>query len=307
MQYIERITEEEVTDVLGHPEKRNANCLYWQCPDCLDSKKDNLTFTISKGVLKSWCCDSCRKIYAEIIKRRHNNNFRHYPVQHSPQVNERPIVSNETHIKNVEYSQKCRNEFLNNAERLAYLEQKRGIKTDTVASVDLGIDLTKNCWVIPVYNLIQDNKKLIGFEYRSLDFDNKKIWKEPGTYSCLSPINQKSSKTEIMIVLEGFWDAYCFYQYLTERGQAEHYHIFTPSNGVNSVHSLLKNFNFTEYKKVNLYLDSDKAGIKTMEGIRQSFPFIETIIMDCGCKDFNEHYLKCISNRQKQRKCGLKL
>ena len=206
-------------------------------------------------------------------------------------------MSLKTHILNTAYKDKCCQELCNSTKWLNYLKQSRGINKNT-ALLKLGIDTTKKCWVIPVYDDTQRDYKLIGFEYRGLDFTNKKIWKEKGTYSCLSPINKKTCQTEIMIVLEGFWDAYCFYQYLTEKGQAQYYHIFTPSNGVGSVIGRMKTFNFTSYKKVILYLDSDEKGIKAMEKIKKCFPFVETIVMDCGCKDFNEHYIKCINQSQ---------
>ena len=95
-------------------------------------------------------------------------------------------------------------------------------------------------------------------------------------------------------MLEGFWDGYVFWQHLHEQGQNEFYHIITPSNGVGTVIGLLKDFDFSPYKKVILYLDSDEKGIKAMNEAKKLYPFIETVIMDCGCKDFNEHYLRCL-------------
>ena len=57
-----------------------------------------------------------------------------------------------------------------------------------------------------------------------------------------------------------------------------------------------------KYKQIYLYVDNDKDGNKAAEQILDKYSQynIERIKLDCGCKDFNEHYLKCIKNKAVQ-------
>ena len=51
---------------------------------------------------------------------------------------------------------------------------------------------------------------------------------------------------------------------------------------------------FDKYKKFILFLDNDKTGRDTANAIKEKYPFFTDYYLTCGCKDFNEHYLKCI-------------
>ncbi len=306
MNIFDGFTLDELIDYLGMPTKKRRDRYHWQCPGCQDKKQDNLVFTPSKGIVKTWCCEYSRELCGELLKIRHAKNREFYKPAYVAQREEKiptepqkPVVTEDKHLENKEYFEECRDELLNNPSWLSYLEKQRGITKDT-AYLGIGMDKQKKCWVLPVYDIIRGNQWIIGFEYRGLYFNNKTIWKATGTYSCISPVNTKTEQTEIMIVLEGLWDALCFYQHLLERGQAHFYHIFSPSNGVASVLNCLKSFDFTPYKQVVLYLDSDEKGKKAMEEAKNHFHYIKTIVMDCGCKDFNEHYLKCIKQKQGQ-------
>lgn len=298
MNTFDKFIFEEVINILGQPNKQDSRHAYWQCPDCKDKGQDNIMFTFSSGLLKSWCCNSCRKICSDITKSRKKGSFVTNTYQKPKALIKQPYKASdelkENHIKNIQYKRKCCKSLLNNPKALDYLYQQRGINENTIEIMGLGVDMDKKCFTLPVYDFIQGDYKLIGFEYRELNLANKKIWKEPGTYACLAPVTKRVPQTEIMIILEGFWDAYCFCQNLIEHGQEDYYQIFSPSNGVGSVVSCMENFDFTPYKKVILHLDSDEKGIKAMNEAKKRFLFIETIVMNCGCKDFNEHYMKCI-------------
>ena len=163
----------------------------------------------------------------------------------------------------------------------------------------IGIDKIQRRWVFPAY----DEHTLVGFEYRPPDLDRKCIYKERTTPSTLAQVNIRTEETQALVILEGFIDAYTFYQHLYRKGQNKYFHVLTPVNGVNTVVGLLKDFDFSPYRKVILYLDSDKpdengkrAGIDAMNKIKTLFPFVEITEMTCGCKDFNEHYLNCIKD-----------
>ena len=54
--------------------------------------------------------------------------------------------------------------------------------------------------------------------------------------------------------------------------------------------------NFDKYKTCYLYIDNDNAGNDIAAKLLELYPFMKRVNMTCGCKDFNEHYLKCIKN-----------
>jgi len=169
-----KLTLYEVTDFLGEPTKQSGIQFYFQCPDCLDKGKDNLTFNSAKGLLKSFCCDSGYRIFGEIIKKRNLSARSYHQKIQEPQPQQKPVITEETHAEYLVYRDMCKEELYNNQKRLNYLRHSRGIKKQTVL-LGLGIDTDNNRWVLPVYDLIQDDYRLIGFEYRVLNFKNKKI------------------------------------------------------------------------------------------------------------------------------------
>lgn len=305
------ITAQEVYQHFGNPEKIQGSEEARRCPICAatggDTKGDNLKYNFKKSLL--WCFAN-QDHGAELLKQMRagtiQNNF--IPTQKKQKV--KPIIPPEVREKHLIYQNTCNENLSSNDRALKYLFDKRGITTDTVDFCGIGMDLDKiitkkntdgkevqyksKCWILPVFN----QNSIAGFEYRGIDLDKKRIWKEDGTPSVIAEINGYTSNTEIGIILEGFFDGYLFWQHLKERGQEKYYHILTPSNGVATVLELLKDFDFTRYKKFILYLDSDNKGIPVMGKAKELYPFIETIIMTCGCKDFNEHYLKCIKKEE---------
>ncbi len=291
MYNIEKVELSEVINLLGQPTRHYGKHYYFQCPDCIDKSQNNLIYTESNGLLKSFCCDSSKRLYGEIIKARKGFKSSYIPRPRNT-VKIKPEISPQRRLKLDAYQNQTNKDLLSNTEALKYLFKARGITKDTVSLCGIGLDKSKNKWCLPVYS----DEGIIGFEFRAYDFSQKKIWKENGTYSCLANINKKTPQTEILIILEGFWDSYCFYQHLKEQKQSEHYHILTPSNGVGSVLNCLSDANLEQYKKVVLYLDSDAKGIQAMNEAKAKYSFIEALTMSCGCKDFNEHYLRCLKS-----------
>ena len=120
--------------------------------------------------------------------------------------------------------------------------------------------------------------------------------REKGAPTGLAMINSYKPTTEALAVVEGYFDGYALYQYLQEKRQLEYYHIVTPSNGVQSLLKYISQADFTKYKKFFLYLDNDEEGNKVASKIIEKYPVFKRVKMICGCKDFNEHYLKCIKS-----------
>lgn len=305
----EKLTAQDVEDYLGEPDKIDGRHWYYQCPDCGDTGMDNLIFTPDKGILKSFCCDSCRQLYGEImdykrdktrgkrimLSRKNKTKTTNTTVTRDiPKLKKRAKILSQA-------QQKWSQNLLRWDKALDYLYEKRGLTKETIELVGLGVKQCKNgtkAFSLPVYDYIEDEPIIIGFEYRYIKLNKKFVWKQKGTYSCLAKINDRTDEAEILVIMEGFWDAYCLWQYLREQKQDKYYEIRTPSNGVQGVLGCMATINFEQYKKVVLYLDSDDIGILAMQKIQEKYPFVEKIIMSCGCKDFNEHYLKCIKGSE---------
>lgn len=179
--------------------------------------------------------------------------------------------------------------------RVRFLRQKRGLTAVTVKAVKIGIDEYKKCWVIPTFQYSTERSNIIlGFEYRPLNLGKDGLKREKGTPTGLAMINSYKPTTEALVIVEGYFDGYALYQHLYKKRQLKYYHIVTPSNGVQSLLKHISQVDFAKYKKFFLYLDNDEEGNKVAAKIIDRYPMFQRILTHCGCKDFNEHYLKCI-------------
>lgn len=198
------------------------------------------------------------------------------------------------------YMKDCNEALLNSSIRLHSLHAKRGITEITAKAVKLGIDKNKHRWVIPTFQYsTKKSNVILGFEYRPLNFSKDGLTREKGAPTGLAMINSYTPKTEALAIVEGYFDSYALWQYLKECGYVQYYHIVTPSNGINSLLKHMPQVDFGKYKKYYLYLDNDEAGQAMSKKILEKYPMFEPITMNCGCKDFNEHYIKCIKQAKK--------
>jgi len=56
----------------------------------------------------------------------------------------------------------------------------------------------------------------------------------------------------------------------------------------------IDSIDFDKYKKFELFIDNDEPAQKVAIQILEKYPFFNRVELTCGCKDFNEHYMKCI-------------
>lgn len=204
-------------------------------------------------------------------------------------------LSKEEELEFLDNMLKWNESLLKDPVLLGILTQKRGINRDTVVTTGFGIDTKKGLWTIPTFGYHTDGvQSILGFEYRPFDFSKKGLHRTKGTPNGMAMINCYTPNSEALCIVEGYFDGYALLQYLTEQGAASYYHICTPSNGVTSLPTYMPEIDFNKYKKFYLYIDNDDAGNTVADRILENYPMFERIIMNCGCKDFNEHYLKCI-------------
>ena len=296
---------------LGEPIKIRGHEHYWQCPLCrdngCDTKKDNLQFNDKKNILYCFANPNhSRYILQDIYKRENSlnksasnliNYTTNFDLQNTKKENNEIILSPEK-LELFKANMIRWNKWLLEDELcLKTIEMDRGINKDTISEVMMGYDASIGRLALPTvkYNTTLDKNEveIIGFEYRRyLHIKGiKKISREPGTPSYLAMINMYNPKTEILAVVEGYYDGYALFQYLNEKGQIDYYHIVTCSNGVHSLLRQLSAVNFSKYKKYNLFIDNDEAGRQAAEKIIKEYPQFSLIIPPDGSKDFNEYYL----------------
>lgn len=162
----------------------------------------------------------------------------------------------------------------------------------------IGYDKRKNVWTIPTIKYSCNDFEVVGFEFRPHNLSKSGLHRTKGTPNGLAMINDYYNCIDTLCVIEGYFDGYALLQYLAERQEDKYYHIVTPSNGVRALLKYLQEIDYSKYKKFYLFIDNDDVSNNIKLQILEKYPQFEPINMNCGCKDFNEHYLKCIKGRK---------
>ena len=295
---INRLTLELLISVLGEPEKQSGDEYLWQCPLCKDTGRDNLKFNAVKGIL--WCFANeshAPQILKEILKKG-RINLKPANTDYNSYDRYKHIFSMQKQIEFKIYMQECNEKLLTIDILPSILLKKRGLNLSTARDVKLGVDMNKKRWVIPTFQYSTERANtILGFEYRPFNFSKDGLTREKGTPTGLAMINSYKSTMEILAVVEGYFDGYALYQHLKEQKQIQYYHIVTPSNGIQSLLKHISQVDFSKYKRFCLYVDNDEEGNKVAEKIMAKYPIFERVTTTCGCKDFNEHYMKCIKGK----------
>lgn len=308
------LTLDVLIGYLGEPVRKRGAEYEWQCPYCQDRGEDNLKFNENKGILYCFANSEhskdilktiCRKEGGLNFKTESKKNF-DFELEFNEFETQERYKSDEERFLDFAFDMEAYNaELLGDKKALEFLLHKRGITAETAEKIKIGIDRESNRWTIPTIqyetNIYEDSflPRVIGFEYRPLDLSKKGLTREKDCPTCLAQINKYTENTQILTVIEGYFDGYLLYQHLKEKGIVDLYHIVTPCNGVNSLIKQIDEVNFTKYKKFELFLDNDEAGERVANKILEKYPFFTKIELNCRCKDFNEHYLKCIKKIHK--------
>lgn len=306
---LDNITLDDLINYLGNPTRKIGAEYIWQCPYCMDSHKDNLKYNEHKRVLKCFANDThAGEVLRGLNKSRGINTPRRdlNPIKSMPAT---PKLTDEQIEEKLLYMLDCERELAENKKALAHLQLKRGINAQIATRYGLGIDKELKKWVIPIWQYQTTlDPVIIGFEYRPALLPNaikekrteaekeakKGISRKKGSISHLAMINIKPQKADSLIIVEGYFDGLALWQHLEEQKQAEKYHIVTPSNGISILSKQIASIDLTAYKNFYLYVDSDEAAQPIAQSIIEQYPFMELVKLDCKCKDFNEHYLRCI-------------
>ena len=298
MTQINNLKLELLTEALGEPEKQSGDEYLWQCPLCKDTGRDNLKFNAVKGIL--WCfANECHapQILKEILKKG-RINLKPANTDYSSYDRYKHIFSMQKQIEFNIYMQECNEKLLTIDILPSILLKKRGLNLSTARDVKLGVDMNKKRWVIPTFQYSTERANtILGFEYRPFNFSKDGLSREKGTPTGLAMINSYKPTMEVLAVVEGYFDGYALYQHLKEQKQIQYYHIVTPSKGIQSLLKHISQVDFSKYKRFCLYVDNDEEGNKVAEKIMAKYPIFERITTTCGCKDFNEHYMKCIKGK----------
>lgn len=298
MKQINNLNLELLTAVLGEPEKQSGDEYLWQCPLCKDTGRDNLKFNAVKGIL--WCFANeshAPQILKEILKKG-RINLKPANADYNSYDRYKHIFSMQKQIEFKIYMQECNEKLLTIDILPSILLKKRGLNLSTARDVKLGVDMNKKRWVIPTFQYSTERANtILGFEYRPFNFSKDGLIRSKGTPTGLAMINSYKPTMEVLAVVEGYFDGYALYQHLKEQKQIQYYHIVTPSNGIQSLLKHISQVDFSKYKRFCLYVDNDEEGNKVAEKIMAKYPIFERVTTTCGCKDFNEHYMKCIKGK----------
>lgn len=298
MKQINNLNLELLTAVLGEPEKQSGDEYLWQCPLCKDTGRDNLNFNAVKGIL--WCFANeshAPQILKEMLKKG-KINLKPANADYNSNDRYKHIFSIQKQIEFKIYMQECNEKLLTIDILPSILLKKRGLNLSTARDVKLGVDMNKKRWVIPTFQYSTERANaILGFEYRPFNFSKDGLTRSKGTPTGLAMINSYKPTMEVLAVIEGYFDGYALYQHLKEQKQIQYYHIVTPSNGIQSLLKHISQVDFSKYKRFCLYVDNDEEGNKVAEKIMAKYPIFERVTTTCGCKDFNEHYMKCIKGK----------
>lgn len=298
MKQINNLNLELLTAVLGEPEKQSGDEYLWQCPLCKDTGRDNLKFNAVKGIL--WCFANeshAPQILKEMLKKG-KINLKPANADYNSNDRYKHIFSIQKQIEFKIYMQECNEKLLTIDILPSILLKKRGLNLSTARDVKLGVDMNKKRWVIPTFQYSTERANaILGFEYRPFNFSKDGLTRSKGTPTGLAMINSYKPTMEVLAVIEGYFDGYALYQHLKEQKQIQYYHIVTPSNGIQSLLKHISQVDFSKYKRFCLYVDNDEEGNKVAEKIMAKYPIFERVTITCGCKDFNEHYMKCIKGK----------
>ncbi len=299
------ITLDDVIAVVGEYKRKRQNEYEFQCPYCAetggDTHCDNLKFNAQKHVLYCFANpEHSQKLFKKIIKIKQETSCDYYEKAYlfKHEVDKELTIEQKKEL--FAYTFWFNQELLQSDFLLDYLFQTRGITEATVKEVFLGYDNETDYWVIPTieYNTDITQKNVVtGFEYRPINFSKQGIRRSTGTPNTLAMINEYTINRECLAIVEGYFDGYALFQYLTEIEQINKYHIVTCSNGVQSLLKQVDIIDFLKYKEIFLFIDNDEVSNPVAIKILEKYPFMKRITLNCGCKDFNEHYLKCIRHK----------
>ena len=303
-----KLSIDDVVAVVGNYKRKRQDEYEFQCPICAecgrDRHRDNLKFNARKGIIQCFANQEHSKmLFKEIIEyKKKNGNFDDETDSLSFDNNYYTELTPEIKQEFMSYTLACNEALLKSEYLLSVLQELRGINANTVKETYIGYDSDKKCWVLPTvqYNTSIDSSDndVIGFEYRPTDFSKKRLRREANMQTALAMINEYTVQRECLAVVEGYMDGYALFQYLTELNQINAYHIVTCSNGVQSLLKQIDNIDFAKYKKFYLFIDNDDVSRPVACKILEKYPFFNNITLACGCKDFNDHYLKCIKKQQ---------
>ena len=309
-----KLTSELLIQYLGNPNKHEGNYYKWQCPGCeaegRDRHKDNLIFDSQKGYLRCFAnpIHSNRiisKIYKDFWAEYKSNNKKvkgkYIKTNTYEDADKYDYFFNEDVQQELrEYILNCSDFLLTSEQHKKQIFEKRFITKDTIENLLIGYDIQNNCWLFPTiaYSTTQDPNeiKFLGFERRPYNFDKSGIRRGKDMPTGLAMINTYEPTTKILIIVEGYLDGYTLYQHLKEKNQIQYYQIVTCSNGVTALEKQIKEVNFLAYEKFYLFIDNDDVSRPIAAKIIEKYPFIQDYVLPCGCKDFNDHYIKCITN-----------
>lgn len=262
------ITLQQVKSVCGGYTSKSGSEYKFQCPICSqeghDRKKDNLSYSESKKIVKCFYNDNHTIEVLAMINKKTKTNKEEIPKSITQEI----WVDRQDRY--LELMTKWNAELLQNERILNFLYLSRRLTPKTLDICGVGYDKEKDVITIPIFGL-RAKGAIVDFELRNVE--EKKIRRMGGGSSTIATVYGKE-KAETLYICEGFIDGMCLVQWLLESGQKD-FAVYSCSHGVNSLLNRMPEINFANFKQIKLMLDNDSAGDRATAEILIEYPFIK--------------------------------
>ena len=167
--------------------------------------------------------------------------------------------------------------------QLKFLNEKYGIKKQTVMKMELG--LNEEILSIPVFNYsttqypVYEAPEVMNIKYINLD-DNSSKYYESQTTSKLAMINSYSLLTSIIVVVKDYFQGFQLWQFLNREGLGAFYHIVLSPDGLDSLAEVMSDIELSKYKTFYLNIGSGNKADEVSDEILSKYPMFKRIIRE---------------------------
>ena len=174
-------------------------------------------------------------------------------------------------------------QLMKSSEQLKFLNEKYGIKKQTVMKMELGVN--EEILSIPVFNYstaqypVYEVPEVMNIKYIYLD-DNSSKYYEPQTTSQLAMINSYSLLTSIIVVVKDYFQGFQLWQFLNSEGLGAFYHIVLSPDSLESLLEQMSQIDLCKYKTFYLSIGGSKRADRISDEILSKYPMFKRIIRE---------------------------
>lgn len=174
-------------------------------------------------------------------------------------------------------------QLMKSSVQLKFLNEKYGIKKQTVMKMELG--LNEKILSIPVFNYstaqypVYEAPEVMNIKYVNLD-DNSSKYYEPQTTSQLAMINSYSLLTSIIVVVKDYFQGLNLWQFLNKEGLGAFYHIVLSPDSLELLPEQMSQIDLCKYKTFYLNIGGSERADRVSDEILSRYPMFKRIIRE---------------------------